>query len=140
MGGKVVLFVILILLNMYSIRTLEEPENFKNLKVKYSKFLKILPERYKYLRNKSILTGTNNKGDLGYNINKGDEISICVDGDENSMMHVLLHEMAHSTVDEYKHSDKFWDNFKELRDIAIEHKMYTPITQDKEFCGKKIRD
>ena len=36
--------------------------------------------------------------------------------------------------------DKFWDNFKELRDIAIEHEMYTPITQDKEFCGKKIKD
>lgn len=140
MEYKWILFVILILLNMYSVKTLEEPENFKNLKIKYSKFLKILPEQYRHLRNKSILTGTNTKGDLGYNINKGDEIAICIDGDENSMFHVLLHELAHSTVNEYEHSDKFWDNFKELRDIAIEHDMYTPITQDKEFCGKKIKD
>ncbi len=140
MDCKWILFVILILLNIHSVRTLEEPENFKNLKVKYAKFLKILPERYSSLRKKSILTGTNTKGDLGYNINKGDEIAICVDGDENSMMHVLLHELAHSTVEEYKHSDNFWDNFKELRDIAIKHDMYTPITQDNEFCGKKIRD
>jgi len=137
---KWILFVILLVLNLYSVRTLEEPQNFKNLKIKYTEFLKVLPDKYTHLRKKSILTGTNTKGDLGYNINKGSEIAICVDGDVNSMFHVLLHEMAHSTVEEYKHSENFWDNFKELRDIAVEHDMYTPIVQDKEFCGKKIRD
>lgn len=137
---KYLLYILLILLNIYSIKTLEEPKNFKNLKKNYKNFLKILPEKYSHLRNKSILTGTNTKGDLGYNINKGDEIAICIDGDENSMFHVLLHELAHSTVKDYGHTEKFWDNFQELRDIAVEHKMYRPIIQEKEFCGKKIKD
>ena len=137
---KVILFVILILINIYSVITLEEPENFKKLKANYKKFLSILPEKYAYLRNRGILTGTNTKGDLGYNINKGDEIAICIDGDENSMFHVLLHELAHSTVEEYKHSPKFWENFQELKKIAVQNDLYKPIVQEKEFCGKKIKD
>jgi len=137
---KVVAFLVLIILNICSLRTLEEPENFKKLKKNYANFLKILPDKYKGLRHKGILTGMMNKGDLGYNINKGDEIAICIDGDENTMFHVLLHELAHSTVSEYKHSDNFWKNFDELKDIAIQNKMYKPITQATEFCGKKIKD
>ena len=35
---------------------------------------------------------------VGFNSNKGDNIAVCVDGDVNSIMHVLLHELAHCTV------------------------------------------
>lgn len=76
---------------------------------------------------------------IGYNINKGEEIGICLDGTPNDMFHVLLHELAHSTVTVYSHSKEFWENFKELcgycKDIGIYEK-----TEYKKFCGKVIKD
>ena len=92
------------------------------------------------LQTRSIITGTTGKGDLGSNVNKGYEISICLDNDVNSMFHVLLHELAHCTVTEYDHSDKFWNNFEKLKQHAVQTGAYTLIPEGTEFCGKKIKD
>ena len=134
------LFIVLLLVSIIIIYLTDEPKNFKLLKTKYVEFLKILPPKFEHLKNRAILTGTTGKNELGSNVNKGYEIYICIDNDVNSMFHVLLHELAHCTVSEYKHSETFWDNFNQLRKIAQENGMYTPIEGSKEFCGKKIRD
>ena len=77
---------------------------------------------------------------VGFNTNKGYEIGLCLDGSPNEIFHVLLHELAHCTVTEYSHSEKFWDNFKKLKDIAIQLQIYTAIPKSTPFCGQHIRD
>ena len=77
---------------------------------------------------------------VGYNTNKGQEIGLCIDGEVNHVFHVLLHELAHCTVDEYSHSDNFWDNYEELRNEAITIGVYDNIGTLTPFCGKQIVD
>lgn len=94
------------------------------------------------LQQEVILTGMYKqgpKGDVGYNVNKGHEIFLCLRGDLNSVMHVLLHELAHMTVTEYDHSNKFWENLRELKRIAIGMGIYDSIGT-KKFCDGEIRD
>ena len=74
--------------------------------------------RWNKLIKPSIITGMvdwdKSKGAIGYNVNKGYEIGICLKGDDaNSAFYVLLHELAHITVSEYDHSTEFWKNFKQ---------------------------
>lgn len=64
--------------------------------------------RWQKLVKPSIITGMvdwdKTKGAIGYNVNKGYEIGICLRGDDaNSAFYVLLHELAHITVSEYDH-------------------------------------
>ena len=87
----------------------------------------------------TLMGGLARKGDLGSNVNKGYEISVCVDNNVNSMFHVLLHELAHNTVKEYAHSDEFWAQYNRLKTDAIERGFYTPIDPAIDFCGKKIK-
>ena len=54
-------------------------------------------------------------------------------------MYILLHELAHITVEEYNHSEKFWSNFRKLREIASDIGVYTP-EQEMEYCGQIIKD
>lgn len=133
--------VILILLNLWSLKTLKEPENLKKVKEMYTLFLQNVPEKFPQLRNRTILTGFANKNrELGYNVNKGYEIGLCLDGTANQMFHVLIHELAHSTVDEYSHSDQFWKNFRELKEHCVHLGIYQEIPEKTKFCGKYIRD
>ncbi len=77
---------------------------------------------------------------VGYNTNKGQEIGLCINGKVNHVLHVLLHELAHCTVDEYSHSDDFWGNYEELRNEAIAIGVYDNIGTLTPFCGKQIVD
>jgi predicted metal-dependent hydrolase len=137
-----ILLVILILLNVYSLATLRQPENLRVVKEKYTTLLGNLPEKYTTLSdNRSIITGFHGTGkEIGYNVNKGYEIGLCVDGTPNEMLHVLIHELAHSTVDEYSHSDDFWKNFQELKEHCKRLGIYQDIPTSTKFCGKYIRD
>lgn len=127
--------------SLYLVCTTSEPKEFQELREKYQKFIDIVPPKYEKLKNKTVLTCLTSKREPGYSVNKGYEIAICYDKDVNSMFHVLLHELAHCTVDEYKHSKEFWNNLKELRSVAVQNKLYTPINSPKNFCGKtKISD
>ena len=136
-----IVILLLIILNILSMMTLQEPANLKKVKEMYTTFLNYVPEKFSMLKHRSIITGFHGKGkEIGYNTNKGYEIGICVDGTSNEMFHVLLHELAHSTVKEYDHSDVFWNNFAELREIASELGIYETIPRHTKFCGKYIRD
>ena len=77
---------------------------------------------------------------VGYNTNKGQEIGICIDGDVNEIMHVLIHELAHSTVPEWTHSENFWNNFMELRGICESIGIYNRLPDKTKFCGQYIQD
>ena len=132
----IVLYIILAIVALAILCTTQEPREFGELRQRYNKFVSVVPDEFQALKKKSILLCLTGKGEPGYNVNKGYEIAICNDPDVNAMFHVLLHELAHCTVTEYKHSQKFWENLKKLKNIATRHELYTPISEPTNFCGK----
>ena len=92
--------VVLLIINIYIYVSTIEPEN-----------LRIVRERYEILRNN--LDGTEFeqlkqsipitahyglRGTVGYNLNKGSEIGLCIDGAVNEIFHVLIHELSFDRV------------------------------------------
>jgi len=143
---KVTLVMLFLVLDAYLIYITRDPENLREVKRRYKILRKYIethhdsvPEKFWVLENPILIVGRES-GDLGYNSNKGYEIGLCLRGDPNDIFHVLLHELAHSTVDEYSHSEQFWKNFSELRDLANSIGMYERIPVKKEFCGQHIQD
>ena len=131
----------LVIINIVSVFTLEESEDFRTLKELYTTFLDNVPDRFPNLRTRSIITGFDGTGnEIGYNVNKGYEIGICMDGTPNQMFHVLLHELAHTTVKSYDHSEEFWGNLKHLKTHCKRLGIYEEIPSQTGFCGKYIRD
>lgn len=107
-----------------------------------------LDPRWEPVKRPVILTGMcdwhKSKGAIGYNVNKGYEIYLCMDGDVNdetrvnTIMHVLIHELCHSTVREYEHSDSFWKNFRDFRKYCAKRGFYT-MGDVAPFCGERIK-
>ena len=122
--------------------TTREPKQFTEVKVLYAKLRDYIennpvPEKFKVLTRQIVLIGyRKKKNEIGYNTNKGYEIGLCLDGSSNQIFHVLLHELSHSTVREYSHNSDFWENFKQLREMAHSVGLYTPIPETQSFCGK----
>jgi len=133
-----------------------EPPLLTQLKAKYEELLWILhtdtnlDPRWEPIKQRVILTAMNgwnkSKGAIGFNVNKGYEIYICLDMDPsidpetriNTAMHVLIHELCHSTVTEYDHSTNFWKNFKDFKQYCADHSLYTPGNVGP-YCGENIR-
>jgi hypothetical protein len=141
------LLIVLIVVAFVAIVSAREPENFTEVKRRYRVLREYIqanesvPKKFKVLDRQILLIGyLKKKHELGYNTNKGYEIGLCLDGTANQVFHVLLHEMAHSTVEEYDHSASFWNNFKELRQIASNIGIYDPVNSSEKFCGKYIKD
>jgi len=80
------------------------------------------------------------RGTVGYNLNKGGEIGLCLDGEVNEIFHVLIHELAHCMVQEYDHSTDYWGRYVKLRDICVRLNIYEPIPNETPFCGMHIQD
>jgi len=98
-------------------------------------------EKYHMLYRCIPITGMKRmEGSVGSNTNKGGEIVVCLDGNTNEIFHVLIHELAHCTVKEYSHSQQFWDNYIELRNICVELGIYQQIPNKTKFCGQHIQD
>jgi hypothetical protein len=125
-----------------------QPAGFIEFKGIYAQFLEKtrqepnLPPGFDKLKKRVLLTTYRRpfwSKELGYNMNKGGEISVCADSDPNSMVHVLIHELAHSTVTEYKHNQQFHDNMKKVRQMFEKWGLYTPV-KNVPFCGIKISD
>jgi hypothetical protein len=139
-------FFILIIILFILIKTIKPNKCLQTVKEKYNTFLDYVnsndvPDKYKVLRKRILISGfTNTTDSLGYNVNKGDEIAVCVDGTPNQAFHVLIHELAHSTVEEYSHSENFWKNFDELKQMCTKIGIYNPIDNKSQFCGKYITD
>jgi hypothetical protein len=138
-------FIVLIVINLIILLTIREPENFTEVKRRY----RVLREHLKKTNNEKFsmlvdpipLTALKMMyGTVGYNVNKGADITICIDGDVNEIMHVLIHELAHSTVPEWTHSENFWNNFMELRGICESIGIYNRLPDKTKFCGQYIQD
>jgi hypothetical protein len=142
----IIAFIVVLILVLL---TLKEPKEFVQARENYEILLNhvrkepSVPKKFHVLKKRILISGFKNPfnyGALGYNINKGTEIGLCVQGDSNQIFHVLLHELAHSTVEEYSHNEEFWKNFRELCSLCERLGIYKPINTSTKFCGKYIRD
>lgn len=80
------------------------------------------------------------RGNKSYTINKK-RIHLCLTDEngkyyeENMLIYVLLHELAHVRCPEIGHTDKFHDIFRDLLDIAVKNNIYNPdIPIVKNYC------
>jgi hypothetical protein len=85
-----------------------------------------------------------------YSENKGQKLAFCLNKkkndnnnliDQNTLMFVALHEMAHVASKSIGHNTEFWNNFAFLIEEAEEIQLYTPIDYSKknaEYCGMTI--
>jgi len=123
-----------------------EPSRFTEVKFKYKALrehlIKMDDPRWKPLHTECLLVGVHRDlgSGIGSNTNKGYEIGVCIDGTVNQIFHVLLHELAHCTVEEYEHSPQFWENFRDLRKVAESIGLYEIIPVEQGFCKRTIVD
>ena len=86
-----------------------------------------------------------------YSVNKGEKVVLCLRSrnsdeklvDDNLLMFVALHELAHICTKSVGHTDEFWDNFKWLLERSIEIDIYQKHDFKKkpeEYCGTTITD
>jgi len=142
---KMILAVLLIIINIVIFINVKEPEKLTEVRKKYRTLREHLKdtnnEEFKMLYKEIPITAYRRmNGAIGYNVNKGGSIGLCIDGEPNEIFHVLLHELAHCTVNEYSHSKEFWDKFDKLRTMCVSIGVYQEIPQRTEFCGKHIQD
>lgn len=86
-----------------------------------------------------------------YSENKGDRIVICLRDkspphslvDINTIMFVVLHEMAHLMTTTVGHTPEFWSNFRRILHDASSIQIYTPVNYARSpvsYCGMTITD
>ena len=94
-----------------------------------------------------------NSSDTSYSENKGQRIVVCLRDklkkpdypliDINTIMFVMLHEMAHLMTETIGHTPEFWENFKRILHDAVKIGIYTPVNyarQPTPYCGMTITD
>lgn len=94
----------------------------------------------------SLKEGEDESGYTSYSINKGEQIVLCLRNkdklvDINTMMFVVLHELAHIATESVGHTPEFWDNFKWILEESINVGIYQKKDYDKEsveYCGMTI--
>lgn len=96
----------------------------------------------------NIKEGIDNPNYTSYSVNKGEQIVLCLRShnklmDLNTMMFVVLHELAHICTLSLGHTTEFWDNFKWILEEAINIGVYKKQEfklKNVEYCGMKITD
>ena len=136
---------VLIVLAIVLFVTTRQPENLRIVNEKYKTLREHLKEtgneKFQMLTRHIPLTGKRWMSEsVGTNTNKGGEIALCLDGEPNVIFHVLIHELAHCTVEEYSHSPEFWKNYEELRDMCVNLGIYERVMEKTEFCGQHVQD
>ena len=141
-----ILIILLLSLIILILFLNQEPPLLSEIKRRYDFLIESLKKSKQFdilVKNRAVIT--EKKKDekdqtIAYNVNKGYEIYICLDGRKiNGAMYVLLHELAHITVEEYDHSEEFWTNFRKLREYSASIGIYTP-EREMEYCNEIIRD
>jgi len=93
-----------------------------------------------------IKEGDEKSGYTSYSINKGEQIVLCLRNkdslvDMNTMLFVVLHELAHLATESIGHEPEFWENFKWILEESINIGIYTKKDYSKEsveYCGMSI--
>lgn len=88
-----------------------------------------------------------------YSENKGEKIVLCLRDkhdppeypliDKNTVMFVVLHEMAHLMTASTGHTQEFWSNFRRLLQDAMKLGVYDHVNYSRtpvEYCGMMITD
>ncbi len=99
----------------------------------------------------NISESTPNNKYTSYSVNKGQKIVFCLRAkskdealvEENVIMFVAIHELAHIMTKSVGHTEEFWDSFRILLRVAIELKLYKNHdygTAPVDYCGTKITD
>lgn len=106
------------------------------------KSLSTSDERRKLLESKQIqLQERDTKSHIGYTVNKGEKIGLCIEDDENTLFFVVLHELAHVITKSYGHDETFWKNFEFLIKQSIKINIYDYKNYNKNpsnYCNKEI--
>ena len=100
-------------------------------------------------KDRTLIYENDPKSDLtSFSVNKGEEIAFCLKSkktgnlhDENLIMYVALHEMAHIACPEIGHGELFKKIFKFLTEQAIELGIYKYDDYDSkpvEYCGMML--
>lgn len=102
-------------------------------------------------RSDKISEGSESTKYTSYSINKGEKIVLCIRSkdeqkklvDLNTMMFVVLHELAHIATKSIGHTPEFWENFKWILKESVNTGIYK--SQDfnnkpVEYCGIQITD
>lgn len=104
---------------------------------------KLLIKNYKEDR---LSEGVSDPRYTSYSVNKGEQIVLCLRNNDklmdlNTMMFVVLHEMAHLSSVSIGHTDEFWTNFKWILLESINIGIYVKQdfnTKPVEYCGMSI--
>ena len=91
--------------------------------------------------------------DTSYSENKGQKIVVCLRNknvapqypliDENTVMFVMLHEMAHLMTETIGHTSEFWANFRRILGDAVQVGIYKQVNYAQNpapYCGMMITD
>ena len=112
------------------------------------KYAPMLVERYN--PQNLIEVSPINTDSTSYTINKGQVLALCLRNehmprwvfyDINTLTFVLIHELAHLSINEHQHIPKFWNAFRHLLFVAAEIGIYVPINYQqfpREYCGLQI--
>ena len=113
----------------------------------YAKYIIDLVRRTKQIY---IMETPNDEEYTSYTVNKGEKIVFCIREkilsnihDINTIMYVVLHEMAHVACPEYGHTPLFKKIFKFLLKEAEKIKIYTIINYNNNpvnYCGMTITE
>lgn len=95
-----------------------------------------------------IKEGIDDPNYTSYSINKGEQIVLCLRTnnklmDLNTMMFVVLHELAHICTISIGHTTEFWTNFKWILEESINIGIYQKQDfklNNVEYCGMTITD
>jgi hypothetical protein len=100
----------------------------------------------------NISESTPNNKYTSYSVNKGQKIVFCLRArgtaeetivEDNVIMFVALHELAHIMTVSVGHTEEFWENFRILLRVAIALKLYKNqdySVKPVDYCGTKITD
>lgn len=110
--------------------------------------IKVMIERF---NPDNMMENDLNEDSTSYSENKGEKIVVCLrdkrDGyplvDDNTVMFVVLHEMAHLMTTTIGHTPEFWTNFRRLLKDACGLGIYTEVNYAKnptDYCGMTITD
>lgn len=87
-------------------------------------------------------------GVTSYTVNKGEKIVVCLRQrnnnfvEINTLMYVIIHELAHiCDLTSQQHDEKFWNNFEWLLEHAVNIGIYNYVNYSKDqepYCGMNI--
>lgn len=151
----------------YNVQNLEDKQDAADLMAQIHNNLETLINRYKSdpatiadPRVKTMIERFNpdnmmendiNEDSTSYSENKGEKIVVCLREktqghplvDENTIMFVILHEMAHLMTTTIGHTPEFWANFRRILNDASGAGIYHPVNYSKtpvNYCGMTITD